>query len=105
MYGEHGISVTYLWCAVGLALLSIVATVVIVGLYRMNPTAQPYRSALLAAWLGWVVIPPLWFAFEYLFLFKTYGPPGSFEAFKYAQDVASKVWLSIAAALTVIVAK
>lgn len=50
-------------------------------------------------------MPPLWFVFEYQFLFKTYGPDGAFEAFKYGQDVASKVWLGIAAALTVLVAK
>ncbi len=104
-YGGKGIGLPILWVAAGIALFALVATVIIVYKHLDEPTSNSWRTAVRAVWLGWVVVPPLWFVFEYQFLFKTYGPDGAFEAFKYGQDVASKVWLGIAAALTVLVAK
>lgn len=105
VYGGKGICLPILWLAAGVALLALAATVIIVYKHLAEPTSDSWRTAVRGAWLGWVVVPPLWFFFEYQFLFKAYGPGDAFEAFKYGQDVASKVWLGIAATLTVLVAK
>lgn len=56
-------------------------------------------------WIFWVFAPPLWFSFEYFILYKNLGQDGTFEAFKYGQDLAFKVWVGIATVLTVIAAK
>ena len=105
-YGDCGINPIYLWVAFGIALLALLATAFIVYKhFTCEPASASWQHALKGAWLGWLVVPPLWFIFEYQFLFKTYGPPEAFEAFKFGQDVASKFWLGIAAALTVLVAK
>ena len=45
-------------------------------------------------------LPPGWFALEYFFLFKKYALPGSFDNFKYGQEVASQFWLAVSAVLT-----
>lgn len=104
-YCEKGIDIIFLWAACSIALLALAVTAFIFYKHLSAPTADSWRTAAWCAWLGWVVIPPLWFNFEYQFLFKKYGPDEAFEAFKYGQDVASKVWLGIAAALTGLIAK
>jgi hypothetical protein len=104
-YGCGGIDAAWVYGAATLALVGFVATMWIVRQWHKNRANSSRRDWLVAAWACWVVLPPLWFAFEYLYLFKSSGPEGSFEAFKYAQDVGSKVWLGMAAALTALVAK
>ena len=104
-YGEAGISLVYLWVGAGIALLALMVTALIAYKHLTEPTSASWQHALQGAWLSWLIVPPLWFFFEYQFLFKHYGPDGAFESFKYGQDVASKIWLGIAAALTVLVAK
>ena len=45
-------------------------------------------------WWAWAVIPPLWFVVEYFFVYPAFAldPLSSFDAFKYGQGVASKLW-------------
>lgn len=61
-----------------------------------------WKLLFAACWIGWIFGPPLWFAFEYFVLFKKHEPSGSFEAFKYGQDLSSRAWLGVAAVLSVI---
>jgi hypothetical protein len=46
----------------------------------------------------WSITPPIWFWYEYYWIYRVDGEPESFELFKYGQDVAKAVWA--AAALT-----
>lgn len=57
------------------------------------------KGAILAFWL---VFPPLWFWFEYCFLFKGQENQESLESFKYAHEVSRNLWIGISAALTLL---
>lgn len=50
----------------------------------------------------WVLLPPIWFFVEYFCLFRRGGRPCCFEAFKYGQELASRIWLAIATILGVL---
>jgi len=41
-------------------------------------------------WLlgSWVLLPPVWFFIEYIFLYRSFGKAACFESFKYAQELA-----------------
>ena len=48
----------------------------------------------------WVLLPPLWFFYEYFYYFPKYGNPSAgFERLKSVQDVSSKVWAAVAVVL------
>lgn len=54
----------------------------------------------LTALLGlWTVLPPLWFAAEYIYLYTPSGVAGSWEAFKYSQEMWAKLWAGVIALL------
>nr|WP_315207576.1 hypothetical protein [uncultured Albidiferax sp.] len=97
IYAPGGIDIWILdaiWAATAIACL-----LTIVALHRH--WKQPASNGLLKAmWVFWVVVPPVWFAFEYFWLFKSCGNSAHFEAFKYGQDIASKVWLGIVVLLS-----
>jgi hypothetical protein len=60
-----------------------------------------YQAILLGAW---ILGPPLWFWYEYIFLFRDAYPGAdkdSLEAFKYQQDVSSKIWLATVSVLLI----
>jgi hypothetical protein len=64
------------------------------------------RSDLKLAQAGvlliWIVIPPLWFWFEYYFLYKKLGPSRpSMDEYKYGVEVSSKIWLALVSALLI----
>tara|TARA_B100000315_G_scaffold255670_1_gene299648 strand:- start:18402 stop:18794 length:393 start_codon:yes stop_codon:yes gene_type:complete len=45
----------------------------------------------------WAVVPPLWFWFDYFFIWKTENlkdDPIALEKFKYGQSVSRNVWLA-----------
>jgi len=45
---------------------------------------------------GWLIGPPVWFWFDYFFIFKQYGDfKEHFEHFKYGQEVCAKVWAGV----------
>jgi hypothetical protein len=57
------------------------------------------QAGVLAAW---VLLPPLYFWMEYFWLYKHLMPDGTrpeFEAFKYGQDVSSRVWIATTSTL------
>jgi hypothetical protein len=50
----------------------------------------------------WVLLPPAWFFFEYIFLYRHFGKAACFESFKYAQDLVGKGWAGMVAVLGVL---
>ncbi|URI06151.1 hypothetical protein MW290_09445 [Aquincola tertiaricarbonis] len=94
-----------LYAAVSCAFLGAVVTIVV--LYHYLPLCKPdhWQRRFYVCWCAWVLLPPLWFAFEYFVLFKTFGPDDGFESLKHGQQLAAQVWLGIAAVLTVIASK
>lgn len=70
--------------------------------HLQNRYSQPWKILFVVCWIGWVFGPPLWFAYEYYYLYKKHGPVGSFEAFKYGQELSYRAWIGIAAVLSVI---
>ena len=69
-------------------------------------TAGKQKAALL---LFWVLVPPVWFWFEYFFLYR-YDPlilpngdaKPDWDNFKYGQDLSAKIWLALVTALTIL---
>lgn len=51
----------------------------------------------------WAVTPPVWFWFEYFYLYRRYGNPDTLELFKYGQQVAAAIWAGIAISLAAFV--
>jgi hypothetical protein len=54
----------------------------------------------------WAVLPPIWFWYEYFFVYKPpkkdEAPRTDFESFKYGQDVSSKIWIAVVSALLIL---
>jgi hypothetical protein len=69
-------------------------------------TTGKQKAALL---LFWVLVPPVWFWFEYFFLYR-YDPltlpngdaKPDWDNFKYGQDLSAKIWLALVTALTIL---
>jgi len=57
------------------------------------------KGMILAIWL---IIPPLWFWWEYIFIYRSAVKPEEFEKFKYGQDVSRNLWVGISAALALL---
>ena len=89
------------------ALLAIVATFVLVVLLmhfhcgpesecRRNLIAERYWMFVVMAAM-WTIGPPLWFLFEYAFLYDKNET--SIEEFRYQQQLAAALWLGVMACL------
>jgi len=53
----------------------------------------------------WTLVPPIWFWFEYFFIYKPprdSAPRPDFDSFKYAQDISAKIWISAVSALLIL---
>jgi hypothetical protein len=48
----------------------------------------------------WAVVPPIWFWFEYFFIYKPFGNPDAFEAFKHGQQLSVAIWAAVTLSLT-----
>lgn len=105
VYGPNSIPMFWLRGVQIVTGTSLALTAVVVVSYFRETANARCDLWMQTAWIWWVVAPPIWFSIEYFYLFKKYQVPGAFEALKYGQDVASKVWLAIAAVLTAIVPK
>ena len=74
------------------------------------PTAQEktlsnYGKIKLAFLVFWIAIPPTWFWLDYFGLYKydpVAGGKPDLESFKYGQDVASRIWIALVTALTIL---
>lgn len=72
----------------------------VVGARTLTCEAK-WKVALL---LFWVVIPPSWFWLQFYALYRYDDPKKReyWEKFKYGQDIASKIWLALVSALTIL---
>jgi hypothetical protein len=59
--------------------------------------------------MAWLVIPPIFFWFEYFGIYRPRqgyksgdAPPADWEMFKYAQDISAKIWLAISTTLLIL---
>ena len=52
----------------------------------------------------WSVFPPLWFWYEYYYIYQKYGNHEKFDKFKYGQDLSKAVWVGFGAVLLAAVA-
>jgi hypothetical protein len=44
----------------------------------------------------WIMVPPIWFWYEYFFLYKdTITAKVELDAFKHGQDQSAKIWLAL----------
>lgn len=50
----------------------------------------------------WVLLPPLWFYVEYIYLYRHFGKAECFGSFTYAQEPVSKGWVVLVIALGVL---
>lgn len=102
VYGAGGLPASVLVAAQALAAIALVVTLVITYFYIQKPTDPMWQRAFQAAWIFWIFAPPIWLSYEYFYLFKPYGRVGTFEAFKYGQELAYRAWVGIAAAMTLL---
>jgi hypothetical protein len=73
----------------------------VVGMkWRNDPSA--HRTCKESLYAIWVLGPPIWFFFEYFYLFRQHGKPGCIDTFKYGQELASRIWLALVAVLGVL---
>ncbi len=58
--------------------------------------AQGFIASLAAFWVIW---PPIWFFYEYFWLYREAAVPDSFELFKHGQQTAVAIWAGISLTL------
>lgn len=82
------------WCMIILA-ASVSAGAVVCAHYSRD--MLPIKILLVL----WILVPPIWFNFEYRFFFKgkRCGKGWTRAKFAYNQHLAASVWLGVAAAL------
>ena len=105
VYGTNGLPEKQLLAVQIVAVLTLAFTCVVVILHLINASDALWKNIFYGCWLWWVFAPPVWFSYEYFKLYKRYGQDGTFEAFKYGQELAYRSWIGIAAILSVIASK
>jgi len=74
------------------------ATVVVTGLALGHPN-HPLVTYFPLLVVAWAVVPPIWFWFEFYFLYLVDGEEGSEDLFKHGQQTAVAIWAGIALSL------
>ena len=72
------------------------------GLKIQDGGVKIYQAFVLGAWS---LLPPIWFWFEYIFLFRNAFPEAEqskLDRFKYQQDLSSKIWLAAVSVLLIL---
>jgi len=97
------------YIAGGAAIIPFVISLVLIPLGWLEPLPKDLehwtvKTWQVVFWLAWSIVPPGWFVFEnWLFGRQIPAPEKDVaDRFKYNQDLASKVWIAIAAALLVL---
>lgn len=91
----------YAVASVSAALVVATLAVVIYILLTHPIHGQAIVVGLTAFWVIW---PPLWFFFEYFWLYRSAAAPDSFELFKHGQQAAIAIWAGISLTLSGLVA-
>jgi hypothetical protein len=102
IYGPEALPTGVLLAVQVLAGLALVLTVITVTSHLRQPSSILWQGAFRATWVFWIFAPPIWFSVEYFCLYKPFGKEGTFEAFKYGQELAYRAWVGIAAAMTLL---
>ncbi len=92
--GKLGVTLTVLTILGSIAVIAIVACS-----NGPNKWAQPIILALAAAW---GIFGPMWFFYEYFFIYRTKGTVDSWELFKHGQQLSATVWVALTATLTAV---
>jgi 4-hydroxybenzoate polyprenyltransferase len=75
----------------------LLGTVILTIYFAICPAgAMIYLYALAASW---AVGAPIWFYYEYFYLYRKAGVPGTLELFKHGQQVAVAIWAGLSIAL------
>jgi hypothetical protein len=80
------------------AVLAVLTLAAVVWVLWTRPSYGQGLVAGLAAF--WVIWPPLWFFYEYFWLYRAVGEPDSFELFKHGQQVSVAIWAGISLTLS-----
>ena len=80
--------------------LTIAAAVAVAVLPKGN-FSQVFVFMLAASW---AIAAPMWFFYEYFFIYRVHGTLGSWDQFKHGQQVSAAVWAGLTASLTVFAA-
>lgn len=80
--------------------VAIFVTAAAVGLLLLHPDFKPSARTALAALAGlWGIGTPLWFFYEYFWLYPRHGVPGTLAFFTHRQHVAVGIWAAVTATL------
>jgi hypothetical protein len=61
---------------------------------------SPVKIAQALILCFWVIAPPVWFWYEYFFLYKKANhSPEEFDQYKFGIDLSSKIWLALVTVL------
>jgi hypothetical protein len=84
---------------VGFASAIVLLASLVLGCWGVWEGFDPHKCIKVAQAivLGlWILLPPIWFWFEYFFLYKDKTASGvELEAFRHGQDQSAKIWLAL----------
>jgi hypothetical protein len=83
--------------------LGVIAALCTLGL--VLPLRKPPVEALWTAFVLWTVLPPFWFCYEYLYVFKAvvavkHLPPEASEVYFHGLELSEKMWLAMVAVVS-----
>ncbi|MFT3665009.1 hypothetical protein [Piscinibacter sp.] len=81
-----------------LTFVTIAALVIVV----VNRPAAWSQTVVLGLAATWGIGGPMWFFYEYFFIYREGGAPDSWELFKHGQQVSAAVWVALTGSLTVV---
>lgn len=84
------------WVVGIMATATALATVYLLSFFSHTIYARGFITGAAAFW---VVFPPIWFFFEYFWLYRTAAAPNSFELFKHGQQTAVAIWAGLSLSL------
>lgn len=105
IYGAGGLPEGVLLAVQIAAAVALIVSLYIIHRHLQQPASTRWQTAFQVAWIFWIFAPPIWFSIEYFFLYKHFAVPGTFEAFKYGQELAYRTWVGIATAMTILYVK
>ena len=91
--GSRGKRGYWICCAAG----TLGAIVGILSLYFAHVGWKCRQVEMVYPWLVfWVIGTPVWFWFEYFFIYRRYGDPTAFDSFKHGQQLSLAIWAALA---------
>jgi hypothetical protein len=79
----------------GICALMVPVTVIAAGCAWVSKSL----GVICIAGAAWAILPPVWFWYEYFYLFRVRGNPAAFEQFRYGQQLAIAIWAGVGLAL------